>query len=174
MLRRSPVLLLASLWLIANWGCGPEPDLTALKVVPQISGYYDDGIVQDGKDIGQNRILPAVTFQIKNEGKLPAEYVDITVAFWRVVNDQEYDSKLLRPIGRPGLAPGASTESLTVRSTVGYTSPLTQAADFFAQTGFVDFKVKVFARRAGINASLGEIIVERRLLPAARKDGFHP
>ena len=174
MLRRSPVFVLASLWLIANWGCGPEPDLSALKLVPQISGYYDDGIVQEGEYIGQNRILPAVTFQIKNDGKLPVEYVDITVAFWLVTNDKEYDSKLIRPIGRPGLAAGASTDSLTVRSTVGYTSPLTQPADFLAQPRFVDFKVKVFARRAGINASLGEIIVERRVLPAARKDGFHP
>ena len=72
MLRRAPVLVLASLWLIANWGCGPEPDLSALKLVPQISGYYDDGVVQDGPDIGQNRILPAVTFQIKNDGKIPS------------------------------------------------------------------------------------------------------
>jgi hypothetical protein len=173
MLRRSSVLILASLWLIADWGCGPQPDLTALKLVPQISGYFDDGIVQEGQDIGQNRILPSVTFQIKNEGKLPVNYADITVAFWRVVEDGEKDSKLLHSIGREGLAPGASSESITVRSTVGYTSPVAPA-DFFSQSAFVDFKVKVFARRSGINATLGEIIVERRLLPTARKDGFHP
>lgn len=170
MLRRSAVLVLGSLWLIANWGCGPEPNLADLKLVPQISGYSDDGIVQEGEFTGQNRILPSVTFQIKNDGKLPVEYVDITVAFWTVANDKEYDSKLLHTIGRQPLAPGASTDSITVRSTVGFTSPAAPA-DFFAQTRFVDFKVKVFARRAGINATLGEIIVERRLLPAARKDG---
>jgi hypothetical protein len=170
MLRRSAVLVLGSLWLIANWGCGPEPNLADLKLVPQISGYYDDGIVQSGEWIGQNRLLPSVTFQVKNDGKIPAEYVDITVAFWRVNDDKEHDSKLLHTIGRQPLAPGASTDSITVRSTVGYTSPATPA-DFFLQGSFIDFKVKVFARRAGINATLGEIIVERRLLPAARKDG---
>ena len=171
MLRRSAVLVLASLWLIANWGCGPEPDLTAaLKVVPQISGYYDDGIVQAGPDIGKTRILPSVTFQIKNEGALPLEYVDITVIFRNA--EQEKDSKLLHTIGRDPLAPGASTESVTVRSEVGYTAPIA-APDFFLQSGFVDFKVKIFARRHGINALLGEITVERRLLPAARKDGHN-
>src|SRR3974377_1288812 len=117
MLRRSAVLVFASLWLIANWGCGPQPDLADLKLVPQISGYYDDGVVQEGKDMGQNRILPAVTFQIKNDGKLPVEYVDITVAFRTVTNDKEYDSKLIHPIGRDALVFGASTESITVRST---------------------------------------------------------
>ena len=168
MLRRSAVLVLGSLWLIANWGCGPQPDLTLLKVIPQISGYYDDGIVQEGKDIGQNRILPAVTFQIKNEGTIPAEYVDVTVIFR--VGEKEYDSKLLHPIGREPLAPGATTESITVKSTVGYTAP-TSPENFFVQSYFADFKVKIFARRAGVNATLGEITVERRLLPAARKDG---
>jgi len=34
--------------------------------------------------------------------------------------------------------------------------------------------VKVFARRAGTNVTLGELPVERRLLPAARKDGLQP
>src|SRR5262245_32689915 len=173
MRRRSSVLVLASLGLIADWGCGPQPDLKAVKLVPQISGYYDDGVVQEGRDTGQNRILPSVTFQLKNEGTLPIEYVDLSVAFWRVSDDGEKDSKLIHAIGGTPLAPGASTDTLTVRSNYGYTS-LAMPAEFFAQSLFVDFKVKVFARRAGTNASLGEIIVERRLLPAVRKDGFHP
>lgn len=171
--RRSAVLVLGSLWLIATWGCGPQPDVAALKVVPQITGYYDDGVVQEGRDIGQNRILPSVTFAIKNDGALPIEYVDVTVAFWTANNATELDSKLIHPIGRAPLAPGASTDSLTVRSTVGFTSYAAQA-DFFAQSAFVDLKVKVFARRSGNNATLGEFVVERRVLPAARKDGLHP
>jgi len=173
MRRRSPVLVLACLWLIADWGCGPQPDVNAIKVIPQITGYYDDGVVPDGKDQGQNRILPSITFQLKNEGALPIEYVDITVAFWRVVNDGEQDSKLIHAINREPLAPGATTDSLTVRSTVGYTSPV-KHDEFFSNSNFIDFKVKVFARRAGINASLGEFAVERRVLPPTRKDGLHP
>jgi hypothetical protein len=170
---RSPVLLFACLWLIAGSACGPQPDLKSVKLIPGISGYYDDGVVKEGRDKGQNRLLPSVTFQIKNEGSLPIDYVDLTIAYWRTSDDGEKDSKLIQGVGRTPLAPGATTDSITVRSDVGYTSPAAPA-EFFLMTAFVDFKVKVFARRAGSNVSLGELPVERRLLPAARKDGLHP
>ena len=173
MRRRSLVLVLASLGLIADWGCGPEPDLKGVKLIPQISGYYDDGIVKEGVYSGQNRILPTVTFQLKNEGTLPIEYVDLTVAFWATGKDGEQDSKLIQAIGKTPLQPGATTESLTVRSAYGFTSPHVPT-DFFTSSLFVDFKVKVFARRAAHHASLGEITVERRILPGASKSGLHP
>jgi hypothetical protein len=171
--RRSPVILLVCLWLIAGSACGPQPDLKTVKLIPGISGYYDDGVVRDGRDKGQNRLLPTVTFQLKNEGNLPVDYVDLTVAFWRLHDDGELDSKLIQAIDRAPLAPGATSDSITVRSDVGYTSPAARA-EFFLLSTFVDFKVKVFARRAGTNVTLGELPVERRLLPAARKDGLHP
>jgi hypothetical protein len=97
----------------------------------------------------------------------------VTVAFWRVQDDGELDSKLIQAVRRTPLAPGATSESITVRSGVGYTSPAAPA-EFFLNKDFVDFKVKVFARRAGTNVTLGELPVERRLIPAARKDGLHP
>jgi hypothetical protein len=170
---RWPVLLSACLWLIAGSACGPQPDLKAVKLVPGLSGYYDDGIVQEGRDKGQNRLLPSVTFRLKNDGTLPVDYLDLTVAFWRLNDDGELDSKLIQGVGRAPLAPGATSDSITVRSDVGYTSPAVPA-EFFLMRDFVDFKVKVFARRAGTNVTLGELPVERRLLPAARKDGLQP
>jgi hypothetical protein len=168
---RSTVILLAGLWLMAGWGCGPQPDLKAVKLIPGISGFYDDGVVKEGRDKGQNRLLPSVTFQLKNEGSLPVDYVDLTVAFWRVTDDGEKDSKLIQAIDRTPLAPGATTDTMTVRSDVGYTSPAARA-EFFLHKDFVDFKVKVFARRAGSNVTLGELPVDRRVLPAARQGGL--
>jgi hypothetical protein len=171
--RRPTILLLVCLGLMGAWGCGPQPDLGAVKLVPGLSGYYDDGIVKEGRDQGQNRLLPSVTFQLKNEGTLPVDYIDLTVAFWRVTDDGELDSKLIDGVGRTPLAAGATTDTITVRSDVGYTSPAA-GAEFFMHPDFVDFKVKVFARRAGSNVTLGELPVERRLLPAVRKDGLCP
>ena len=110
---------------------------------------------------------------MKNEGNLPVDYVDLAVAFWRTTDDGEKDSKLIQGVGRTALEPGATTDTITVRSDVGYTSPAARA-EFFQNPSFIDFKVKVFARRSGRNASLGELPVERRLLPAARKDGPRP
>jgi hypothetical protein len=170
---RSSVLLFACAWLVAGAACGPQPDLKAVKLIPGISGYHDDGIVQEGRDKGQNRLLPSVTFQIKNEGTLPVDYLDVTVAFWRVTDDGEKDSKLIQAIGRTPLAPGATSDTITVRSDVGYTSPAA-GAEFFLNSQFIDFKAKVFARRAGTNVTLGELPVDRRVLPAARNDGPRP
>ena len=171
MRRRLPVVLLACLWLIAGSACGPEPDLTQLELVPGISGYYDDGIVQSGPEQGQNRLLPSVTFQLKNEGTLPVTYVDLVVAYWRVaVDDGEKESKVIQGIGGTPLGPGETADSITVRSSVGYTSPAARA-EFFLHSEFIDFKVKVFAKRGGRTVSLGELAVERRLLPAVPKSG---
>lgn len=174
MCRRSPVLVVACLCLTANWACGPQPDLKRLKLIPQLSGYYDDGLIQQGRDAGQFRLLPSVTFQVKNEGNLPLTYVDLTLAFWRVSDDGEKDSMLIEGIGRTALEPGATSDSITVRSTVGYTAPSGIPAEFFTSPAWVDFKVKVFARKSGRTTSLGELAVERRILPAIRKDGPRP
>ena len=173
MARRLFVPALASLWLIAAGACGPTPDLTAVKLIPQMTGYVDGGFTAEGVYAGQPRILPSVTFVLKNEGTLPIEYVDLTVAFWRVSDDGELDSKFIKAMGAQPLAPGATSDSLTVQADVGYSSP-TSRAEFFFNSNFVDFKVKVFARRAGNNASLGEIPLERRLLPTVRKTGLRP
>lgn len=173
MCRRSPFLVVACLCLIAGWGCGPQPDLKQLKVIPQLSGYYDLGVVQQGPNVGENKLVPSVTFQLKNEGSLPVSYVDLALDFWRVSDDGPLDSTLIEAIGRKALEPGATSETLTVRASVGYTS-LNARADFFINSQFVDFKVRLFARKSGRTASVGELAIERRLIPADRKDGPRP
>jgi hypothetical protein len=169
MSRRPLVLLLACCWLVAASACGPQPDLETLKLVPALSGYYDDGQTADG----QNRLLPSVTFHLKNDGDVPFTNVDLTLAFWRLGDNTNLDSKQIRGIMGTPLEPGATSESITVRSGLGYTS-LETPIDFFTNAEFVDFTVKVFAKRAGRTVSLGELPVERRLLPAARRDGNRP
>jgi hypothetical protein len=170
MCRRSPVVLLASLWLIASAGCGPEPNLAAdLKFVPTISGYYDDGLTE----ARLNRILPSITFQLKNEGKLPITNVDLVFAFWEMGADGEADSKQIRGIESTALEPGATGDTLTVRASVGYTHEGPRA-DMFTNSRYIGFIVKVFARRSGKTTKLGEFPIEARLLPAVSKDGSHP
>jgi hypothetical protein len=170
MRRRWPVVLLGSLWLIASAACGPQPDLaTDLKLSPTISGYYDDGITP----AKLNRILPSITFQLRNEGKLPITNVDLIVAFWQNGADGEQDSKQIRGIGSAALGPGATSETITVRSSVGYTYDGPRA-DMFTNSLFKGFVVKIFAKRSGKTTRLGEYPIEARLLPAVPKDGGHP
>jgi hypothetical protein len=167
--RRSPVLVLACALWIAAAACGPQPDLRTLKLLPTMSGYYDDGVQPDG----QNRLLPSLTFQVKNEGNLPVANVDLVLAFWEVGADGENDSKQIRGIGNTALEPGQTSEALTVRASIGYRSPAPRA-EFFSNSFFKGFTVKVFAKLRGRTTPIGEFPVEPRLLPAAGKDGSRP
>ena len=62
------------------------------------------------------------------------------------------------------LAPGATTDPLTVKSDLGYTGSETRA-DMLKNSQFVDAKVRILAK-AGSNYwhPLGEYQIERRLL----------
>src|SRR6187402_2984549 len=111
MRRRWPVILLGSLWLIVSAACGPQPNLaTDLKLTPTISGYYDDGITP----AKMNRILPSITFELKNVGTLPITNVDLVATFWENGADGELDSKQIRGIEKTPLEPGATSETITV------------------------------------------------------------
>ena len=162
--------LLCGLWLIAAAACGPEPDLKAsLRVVPELSGYYDPGVQPDG----ENRLLPSLTFRLKNEGPLPINHVDLVIAYWEFGADGEKDSLQIKGIGSAALDPGQTSEPMTVRSTIGYKGPVPRV-EFFTNSIFKGFTVKVFAKRKGKTTPLGEFPVDERILPTISKDGAHP
>ena len=167
--RRALLPVIAGLGIAAA-ACSGGPDLkTALKLVPGLTGYYDDGPTADG----QNRILPTITFQLQNASDQPITHVDIAIAFWRVTDDGEKDSKEIRGIGGTALEPGTSSEAFTVRSSVGYKYPGPRA-EFFTNSHWVDFKVRLFAKKRGRTFPLGEVMVERRLLPNTGRTGSRP
>ena len=168
-MRRRPAFAFISLWLIASAGCGPQPDLSKdLKLLPGITGYYDDGI-----KAGLNRILPSITFQLRNEGQLPIANVDLVAAYWQVGDDGEKDSLQVKAISGAALEPGATGETITVRSSIGYTHEGPRV-DMFTNSLFKGFVVKIFAKRSGKTTKLGEFPIEARLLPSVQKDGSRP
>ena len=165
-LRRVSAVVFTSAALVASFACGPAPDLTKIKLLPGISGYHDAGLTP----AGENKLLPSVTFTLKNDEAIPLTDIDLTVAFWPAGKDVELDSKEIRAIRRTPLEPGATSESLTVSASAGFTSPHAPA-DFFTHSQWVDVTVRVFAKHRGRMAKLGEIPVDRRLLPAATRNG---
>jgi len=170
MLRRAPLLVALCFWLAAGSACGPEPDLRkSLKLIPTISGYYDDGVLPSG----EARLLPSMTFQLKNEGDLPIDHVDLVIAYWEVGADGENDSNQIKGIGSTALAPGQTSEPMTVRASIGYKA-FGARADFFTSVRYRGFIIKVFAKRKGKTTPLGEFPVEQRVLPSVRKDGTRP
>ena len=170
MFQRTAVLVLAGAAFVASAACGPEPDLsTALKVVPGITGYRHGGL----DAMGQHRLLPSITFQLKNDGDVAMTYVDINVSFWQEGNATETDSKLIKGIAATALEPGATAESVTVDASIGYTSPVNNEQAFTSDV-YKPFIVKLFAKRRGKTTLLGEYPVDKRVLPAAQTSGSHP
>jgi hypothetical protein len=168
-MRRRSAIVLACLFLSVTAACGPQPDLAKdLKLTPGITGYYDDGVKN-----GLNRILPSITFTLKNEGQLPISNVDLVAAYWEVGADGEIDSMQIRGITGAPLEPGATSETITVRSSVGYTHEGPRA-EMFSNSRYKGFIVKIFAKRSGKTTKLGEFPIDARLLPAVQKDGSRP
>jgi hypothetical protein len=142
-------------------------DLGTITVVDVISGYHDDGVIKEGQHAGWSHILPSITFKLKNDSLEGVSNVRLMVSFWAEGKDGEADSRELPGIGNDTLAPGASTEPITVRSTVGFNLEAART-ELFNQSLFVDWKARLFAKRGGRIVPIGEFKIDRRLLPRER------
>jgi hypothetical protein len=141
------------------------PNLSqALAVTDIISGYYDNGI-----KAGANHLVPSITFRLKNQSQEAIYGVQLTVAFWADGDDGEKDSVQVTGIGGTPVQSGQSTESITVRSTVGFTLEQPRS-ELFTHSLFRDWTIKMFARSGGRIYSIGEFKVDRRFIPQAVKE----
>jgi hypothetical protein len=161
---RSWLLAVLGLVLGGSAACGPQVDLSTLEVTEITSGYYDAGVVADGLYKGDNRLVPSISFRLKNNGSVPVDHVALMVSFWKAGADGELDSKEVSAIGSDDVAPGATTDVILVRSGNGYTLPQARA-ELFTHSGFVDFTAKVFAKRSGRIVPIGEFAIDRVIIP---------
>ena len=138
---------------------GPRIDLTALKVTDVLSGWYDVGEVD-----GLNKLVPSISFRLKNNGEQPVDHVQLTVSFWQNGADGESDSYEVTGIGAEEVPPGGVSKPILVRSGVGYTIDQPRA-ELFDHSQFVDFTAKIFAKRGGRIVPVGEFVLERRIIP---------
>ena len=167
-MRHRLVAPLVLVFALGGASCA-QPNLAqALEVTDVLSGWYDNGIKN-----GWNHLVASLTFRLKNRSNEPLNSVQLTVAFWQEGNDGESDSRQIVGIGGTAVPPGQSTESITVRSTVGYTLEGPRS-DLFTHSLYKDWTVKIFARRSGRIYSLGEFKVDRRLIPQAVREPGRP
>ncbi|MBP7569195.1 MAG: hypothetical protein KBA95_03935 [Acidobacteria bacterium] len=159
MLSAALVLALA----LAAPGCGGGDVEIArdLQVTDVVSGWFDAGIVEDGK----NKLVPSVSLRLKNASASEIASVQMFAKFMRVGETEEWGTPpYVRAIGPDGLAPGQSTEPLVLRSNLGYTG-LQPRAQMLRNREFVDARVELYAKyRANNWVKLGEYQVERQLL----------
>jgi hypothetical protein len=142
-------------------GCAPPVDLTkGLQVEIVNTGWFDAGIIN-----GQNKLVPTVTFTLKNLSDQRLVTLQVNVLFRRVNETDEWGNGFITAAGSEGLAPGATTVPLTVKSQLGYTGSDQSRQEMLQNTHFVDAKVELAAKYGSTQwARIGSYPITRQLL----------
>jgi hypothetical protein len=158
---RASVRLLVSLAVVSSVACGPTVDLTkGLQVTIINSGWYDLGIVN-----GQNKLVPTVTFTLKNVSDQKLVTLQINALFRRESENTEWGSGFLTVAGSQGVAPDATTAPITIKSQLGYTGSDESRQEMLQNTHFVDAKVELFGKYGSTQwVRLGSYPITRQLL----------
>ena len=147
--------------LVVCAGCAPPVDLTTgLQIKDATTGWFDAGIVN-----GQNKLVPTITFTVKNVSDQKLVALQINAVFRRVTEKDEWGAGFLMVSGSEGLAPGAEAGMLTIRSQLGYTGSDQTREDMLKNSHFVDAEVELFAKYASEQwKRVGEYVISRRLI----------
>lgn len=153
--------VLALFLTLVSLACGPTVDLTkGLEIIIVNSGWYDAGIVN-----GQNKLVPEVSFTLKNLSDRKLVTLQVNAMFRRLNENEEWGNAFLTATGSTGLAPGATTPVLTARSQLGYTGSDQSRLEMLQNTHFVDAKVDLFAKYASIQwVKMGTYPIKRQLI----------
>src|SRR5579872_5291857 len=157
-MRKIACLLVCSSVLAA--ACGPMVDLSKGLEVQEVStAWFDAGIVD-----GQNKLVPTITFKLKNRSDQTLSHLQLNVLFRRITEpDTDWGSGFVVDAAPGGLAPGSTTQTLTVKSQLGYKGTDPREA-MLKNSQFVDAKVDLFAKYSSAQwKKVGEFPVTRVL-----------
>lgn len=159
-MRAAGGLLLLTMLPVSLTACGLVVDLSkALQVDIVSTGWFDAGLVN-----GQNKLVPTVTFTLKNNSDQTLTVLQVNALFHRVTEKVEWGSGFVTVSGSSGLKPGATTGAITVKSQLGYTG--TEPRQEMLRNGqFVDATVDLFAKYASVQwVKVGNYPIARRLI----------
>ena len=147
---------------LATSGCRPLIDLSkGLEIVDVSSGWVDVGLVH-----GQNKLVPSITFKLKNVSDQSLKVLKVNAVFKQKDDPKEWGSDYRVISQSEGLEPGVTTMSWTMQSPLGYTSP-TPRAEMLLRPDFIDAKVELAAKYSSAQwVRVGDFPIERRLLTA--------
>jgi hypothetical protein len=155
------VIVLAAIAAVAQSGCGPgePPADKVLQVTDVVTGWLDDGIVG-----GQNKLVPTISYKVKNTGSGSLSYVSFNAVFKVVDDPEELGSALLKGIDGNGLAAGQTAGPFIARSQLGYTSPAPRM-QMLQHSQFKDAQVELFSKhRSGGWIKIGQYKIQRQVL----------
>lgn len=157
------LLPLATVTLAAfvSISCGAsEAAVAALEPVDVVTGWFDYGILEGGK----NKLVPSVTLKLRNKGDQPIRSVQINAIFRRVNEQEMWGEYFGWAVPREPLPAGASTNTLVMRSTLGYTGEQPRM-QMLQNREFIDAKVEIYLKQGSkVWAKLAEYPIQRQLL----------
>ena len=158
--RPSPVLM--GLLVTSVISCaGSVFDIEkSLKVSEVTTGWFDTGIVQGNL----NRLVPTLAFQLENITDTEISSVQVLAVFRRSGEHEEWGSVFARVIGAEGLPSGAMSQSIVLRSDLGYTGEQPRL-EMFENRLFVDVNVELSLKYRGEQwVKITDFLIERQLL----------
>ena len=159
---RATALSLVVFAALLSISCGASVDAVAsLEPVDVVTGWYDDGIVQGGK----NKLVPSITMKLRNKTDKPLSSIQINAIFRRVGEQEMWGEYFGWAIPRTAPLPaGAATRTLVMHSTLGYTGEQPRM-QMLQNKEFVDAKVELFLKHGSrVWAKLAEFPIQRQLL----------
>ncbi len=162
LLTRTPGLVLVAVLALFSSNCGASVEaVAALEPIDVVTGWFDDGLV-----VGQkNKLVPSVTLKLRNKSGEPLKSIQINAIFRRVGEQEMWGEYFGWAIPRnPGLAAGAETQPMVMRSALGYTGTQPRM-QMLQNKEFVDAKVEIFLKQGSkVWAKLAEYPIQRQLL----------
>ena len=158
---RSPGLLFAASLCLLAAGCGASVDaVKALEPVDVVTGWFDDGIVEGGK----NKLVPSVSMKFRNKSAAEVSSIQVNAIFKRVGENEMWGEYFGWAVTREGLAAGSETKPFVMRSALGYTGEQPRM-QMLQNKQFVDAKVEIFLKQGSkVWAKLAEYPIQRQLL----------
>lgn len=154
--RLAPLFLL----LLVSAGCQSIEVEKALAITDIHTGWYDAG-VQDG---GLNKLVPSISFRLRDQIDQPVSGVMINAIFRRVNEPEAWGEHFVKAIGQEPLTPGATSRPVVLRSNLGYTGTESRMV-MLKHREFVDAKVEIYAKQGRRNwVKMGEYAIARQLL----------
>lgn len=141
--------------------CGAsEQAVAALEPLDVVTGWFDAGIVEGGK----NKLVPSVSLKLRNKSDEPIRSVQVNAIFRRVGEPEMWGEYFGWAIPREPLPAGASTNTLVMRSALGYTGEQPRM-QMLQNKEFVDAKVEIYLKQGSrVWAKLAEYPIQRQLL----------
>lgn len=156
MSRSLPVLLIA---LLAS-ACQNIEVEKAVRVTDVQTGWYDAGLVEGQK----NKLVPSISLKLENIAPDAVDSVQINAIFRRVGEQEAWGEHFVIAIPRDGLAPGAKTNPIVLRSNLGYTGTQSRL-QMLQNREFVDAKVEIYGKHGSRTwVKLAEHQIGRELL----------